>query len=70
MMYLWLDADWNFVAKFVALVDTRKESSASKVGEAAVLIPVVVFGYAVRMIIKAFKIKVYNPNDCGYIWLK
>ena len=70
MMFLWIDADWNFVAKFVALVDTRKDSSASKVGEAAVLIPVVAFGYAVRMIVKAYKMKVYNRDDCGYLWLK
>ena len=70
MMFLWLDADWNFMAKFVSLVDSRKDSSASKVGEAAVLIPVVVVGYALRMIFKSFKLKKYDQNECSYIWLK
>ena len=70
MMFLWLDADWNFMAKFVSLVDSRKDSSASKVGEAAVLIPVVVVGYALCMIFKSFKLKKYDQNECSYIWLK
>ena len=70
MMFLWLDADWNFMAKFVSLVDSRKDSLASKVGEAAVLIPVIVVGYALRMIFKSFKLKKYDQNECSYLWLK
>lgn len=70
MMFLWLDADWNILAKFVALIDTRKESSASKVGEAVVFIPVMVVSYAFRMIYKSYKIKKYDADVCNYLWLK
>lgn len=63
LIFIWKDKSWNFMAALVSWIDGLGDTSAKQYGEWLVGLPIVVFGYAGRMIIDAKDVSEYKKQS-------
>lgn len=68
LVFIWQDKDWNFMAMLVNRIDTLNSESTKQYGSAIITFPIIVLGYAVRMIIDAIDVDEYNKQNLRMFW--
>lgn len=68
MVYLWRDAEWNFMYKFVQCVDADKESVAHSLAQAIIVIPLSIIAYGGWMVVDACNVDEYDKKKCRFLW--
>lgn len=68
MVFLWRDADWNFMYKFVQCVDADKESVAHSLAQAIIVIPLSIIAYGGWMVVDACNVDEYDKKKCRFLW--
>lgn len=68
MVFLWRDADWNFMYKFVQIVDTDKESVAHSLAQAIIVLPLSIIAYGGWMVKDACNVDEYDEKKCRFFW--
>lgn len=68
LVFIWHDKSWNFMAALVDIIDTLNSESTKQYGIAIITFPIIVLGYAVRMIIDAIDVDEYNKQNLRMFW--
>ena len=68
MVFLWRDADWNFMYKFVQCVDADKESVSHSLAQAIIVIPLSIIAYGGWMVVDACNVDEYDKKKCRFSW--
>ena len=69
LIFIWRDKNWNFMSTLVSWIDGLGDSSAKQHGNVLVGLPIVVLGYAGRMIIDALDVDEYNKQSLRLFWI-
>ena len=69
LIFIWRDKNWNFMSTLVSWIDGLGDSSAKQYGNVLVGLPIVVLGYAGRMIIDALDVDEYNKQSLRLFWI-
>lgn len=68
LVFIWQDKDWNFMAALVNRIDTLNSESTKQYGNVIITFPIIVSGYAVRMIKDAIDVDEYNKQNLRMLW--
>ncbi len=68
MVFLWRDAGWNFMYKFVKFIDGERDSVAHSLGETIILVPISIIVYGGLMIKDAFDVDIFDKSKCRFFW--
>ena len=68
LVFIWQDKNWNFMAALVNRVDTLDSESTKQYCIVIITFPIIVVGYAIRMIIDAIDVDEYNKQNLRMFW--
>lgn len=68
LVFMWKDKSWNFMADIVNCIDTSDKLSTKIYGEVIIGLPLMLIGYALKMIKDAIDVDEYNKQNLRIWW--